>query len=351
MFNLSVGGDVVEVADGISVCYVSEVDYAVMFEKNGEKDTAFFMVASHRTAGIPLEKYLSGGAENLAQIATDATLLAEMKESVAALLEVSKDYRQVFFGCHMLADAHFMEFIEADPRIRAIYMGDSHREATTAIGSTGVYNVNDGCFVHSFATQYGFSYNFAAEPWAYLMVETHGSVSEVYRVNPDATYEISMDRFFRYNDEIIRATSYSAEATAAMLALINEKAGTNHTTLKAARDAGLITAYKTEVDAIAREDFLARLDAAWTALGLIDENTTDLEKAKMIRHDAESLDGIALGQILHALMFAETTASLGENAPGEIVKTADGTLQYVITYRTYEKVNLYRGIGMIPTEN
>ena len=344
-------GTTVEVADGISVCYVSEVDYAVMFEKNGEKDTAFFMVASHRTAGIPLERYLSGDAENLAQISADATLLAEMKESVAALLEVSKDYRQVFIGCHMLGDAHFMEFIEADPRIRAIYMGDSHVEATTAIGSTGVYNVNDGCFVHSFGTQYGFSYNFAAEPWAYLMLETHGSVSEVYRVNPDATYEISMDRFFRYDDESIRATAYSDELEAAILAMLNEKGGTSYATLATARSAGAISKYSSDVTALVRAEFLTRLDAAWTALGLIDENTTDAEKAKMIRYDATSTDSVPIGHVTHALMFAETVAKLGENAPGEIVKTADGILQYVITYRTYEKVNLYRGIGMIPTEN
>ena len=343
-------GDVVEVAEGISVCYVSLTDYVVLFEKNGEKDTAFGMVASHKTAGAPLQKYLSGEATTIQHIGTDASLLQEMKDGVREMLTVSADYKQVFFGCHMLGDSYFSEFFAADSRIRAIFMGDSHVEKDYVIGASGVYNVNDGSFAHTFAKQFGFEYNFAAEPWAYVMLETYGTVSETYHVNPAWEYDISEARFFRYNDEIVRATSYSAEATAAMLALINEKAGTNHTTLKAARDAGLITAYKAEVDAIAREDFLARLDAAWTALGLIDENTTDAEKAKMIRHDAESLDGIALGQILHALMFAETTASLGENAPGEIVKEADGTLLFRVTYRHYDETHLYRGELLTPEE-
>ena len=70
----------------------------------------------------------------------------------------------------------------------------------------------------------------------------------------------------------------------------------------------------------------------------------------MIRHDAESLGEIAIGQILHALMFAETTVKLGENAPGTIVKEADGTLLYCVEYRHYDLKNLYRGELLTPVE-
>ena len=343
-------GDVAAVAEGVSVCYVSMTDYVVLFEKNGEKDTAFGMIASHRTAGAPLEKYLSGGASTIQHIATDATLLQEMKNGVSEMLSVSKDYKQVFFGCHMLGDSYFSEFLATDGRIRALFMGDSHVERDYTIGATGVYNINDGSFAHTFGMQYGFDYNFAAEPWGYVILETHGTVSETYHVNPEQVYDISQAYFFRYNDEEIRAKSYSEEASAAILAMLNEKAGTSYTTLKDARTAGLVTTYKNDVDAIAREDFLARLYTAWTTLGLIDGSTTDLEKAKMIRYDATSLDGIAIGQILHALMFAETTVKLGENAPGTIVKEADGTLLYCVEYRHYDLKNLYRGELLTPVE-
>lgn len=343
-------GDVAAVAEGVSVCYVSMTDYVVLFEKNGEKDTAFGMIASHRTAGAPLEKYLSGGATTIQHIGTDASLLQEMKDGVSEMLSVSKDYKQVFFGCHMLGDTYFSEFLAADGRIRALFMGDSHVERDYTIGATGVYNINDGSFAHTFGMQYGFDYNFAAEPWGYVILETHGTVSETYHVNPTWDYDISEARFFRYNDEEIRAKSYSEDASAAILAMLNEKAGTSYTTLKDARAAGLVTTYKNDVDAIAREDFLTRLYTAWTALGLIDGSTTDLEKAKMIRHDAESLGEIAIGQILHALMFAETTVKLGENAPGTIVKEADGTLLYCVEYRHYDAKNLYRGELLTPVE-
>ena len=70
----------------------------------------------------------------------------------------------------------------------------------------------------------------------------------------------------------------------------------------------------------------------------------------MIRYDATSLDGIALAQITHALMFAETTVKLGENAPGTIVKEADGTLLYCVEYRHYDLKNLYRGELLTPVE-
>lgn len=345
-------GDVAEVVPGVSVCYVSKTDYVVLFDKNGEKDTAFGMVASHRTEGAALEAFLAASyGATIKHVGVYPELLQEMKDSVSEILAVSAEYKQVFLGCHMTSETYFAEFIESDNRIRAIFMGDSHAESGFEIEETGVYSINDGCFVHSFAKQYGFEYNFAAEPWGYVVLETHGTVSDSYRVNPAWQYDISRDYFFRYNDETIRATSYSDALSADILAMLNEKAGTSYTTLKDARNAGLVTTYKTEVDALAREEFLTRLKAAWTTLGLIDENTTDAEMAKMIRYDAESLDGLLIAQITHALMFAETVATLGEDSPGEIIKTEDRTLTYVVNYRIYEPFGLYRCEGVTPTVN
>lgn len=187
--------------DKVSVYYASYSDYVVLFKNDsGEKDVAFMLPAQFKM----WDGYTSGQLK----VVTLTGKEEESKENFDELLTVAKGYRQVYLGGHIMTSL-YTDFIGEHPEIAGVYVGDAHTETDYTYSGLPAYI--EGHFVHSFNTVYGFAYNFAAEPWGYMMIENYGNVSKTYRVHVAADYDTETDIFFRYADAAIRGTTDTAQ--------------------------------------------------------------------------------------------------------------------------------------------
>lgn len=206
--------------DGISVRWEGDADYAVYFDKNGAEDLAFFMMNTFTGTEVYTEifkAYLAGEGEKPAQTMSGVWAYEELaaisEDAFRSLLHASRDYKQIYIGAHYVTGNLWKDRLSASSTVKAIYVGDAHTETDNVYAGVPYYI--DGCFVHSFNTLYDFKYNFAAEPWSYMMLETKTDKAQSYRVHAEMEYCISEGLFFRHKkgDSEVRSHADSAHGT------------------------------------------------------------------------------------------------------------------------------------------
>lgn len=187
----------ISVADNISVYFVTETDYAVLFKDKGEIKTAFLMMNTFASYDEFLDS-LSTDAPHTSLKGSQAfeRTLEISNDAMADLLDYVSDAEQVYIGAHYATGAKLWKEELADAsNVKAIYVGDSHAERDASFQNIPWYI--DGVFYLTFGTHYNFSFNFVAEPWSYMMLETAGDVTNSFRVRPDVEYDMK-DRLCPY---------------------------------------------------------------------------------------------------------------------------------------------------------
>lgn len=191
--------------DGISVYWETDTDYAVYFDKGGTEDLAFFMMNSFTGSETYEEIYrdylLYGDGKEPAQTMSGVWAYPELAEesenALSGLLSASRDYKQIYIGTHYISSV-WKDKIRKNSSVKAIYVGDAHTETDMEYADIPLYI--DGSFSHTFNTLYRFMYNFAAEPWGYMMLESKSDRAESYRVHAEMEYCISEQTFFRHKE-------------------------------------------------------------------------------------------------------------------------------------------------------
>ena len=188
-------GEEVSVADNISVYFVTETDYAVLFKDKGEIKTAFLMMNTYGSYDEFVES-LSTDAPHTTIKGSQAFERTRdiSNDAMAELLDYVSDAKQIYIGAHY-ASGLWQEQLSGQTNVKAIYVGDSHAERDSQY--QGIPWYIDGGFYLTFGTHYNFSFNFVAEPWSYMMLETGRDVSRSYRVRPAIEYNMK-DRLCPY---------------------------------------------------------------------------------------------------------------------------------------------------------
>lgn len=178
-----------KVNDKISLYFVSETDYAVLFNVEGEKDTAFLMLNAFNNYDRYMESQGTASAHTTIKISQSfPESLEETNRLVSELLAYASDYRQIYIGAHYYAEKMWVDALKSSSKVRAIYIGDAHTETDTS--TCGIPMYIDGAFYHTFQKSYNFGFNFASEPLSYMMLETYGDTAKGYRVHPETEYDI-----------------------------------------------------------------------------------------------------------------------------------------------------------------
>ena len=228
-----------KINDKISVYFVTETDYAVLFKVDGEKDTAFLMMNAYNNNDKFLDSQGTADAHTTIKISSSyADSLEETNRAMTELLAYVSDYRQIYVGAHYYSDPMWKDALASSQKIRAIFVGDAHTENDTTYYGNPLFI--DGGFYHSFNHTYAFRFNYASEPLAYMMLETYGDTAESYRVHPDVVYDIAnnpcayfpqtwekTDEFFGttgvYSE--MKLAEYALAAVAYTLSAMEEKGG------------------------------------------------------------------------------------------------------------------------------
>ncbi len=181
-------GEEVSVSDNVSVYFVTETDYAVLFKEAGEIKTAFLMMNTFGSYDEFVES-LSTDAPHTTLKGSQAFARTRdiSNDAMAELLDYVSDAKQVYIGAHY-ATGLWQEQLSGHTNVKAIYVGDSHAERDSQY--QGIPWYIDGGFYLTFGTHYNFSFNFVAEPWSYMMLETGRDVSRSYRVRPAVEYDM-----------------------------------------------------------------------------------------------------------------------------------------------------------------
>ena len=211
----------------------------MLFKVDGEKDTAFLMMNAYNNNDKFLDSQGTADAHTTIKISSSyADSLEETNRVMTELLAYVSDYRQIYIGAHYYSEPMWKDALASSQKIRAIFVGDAHTENDTTYYGNPLFI--DGGFYHSFNHTYGFRFNYASEPLAYMMLETYGDTAEGYRVHPDVVYDIAnkpcayfsqswekTDEFFGTTNVYSKMThaEYALAAVAYTLSAMEEKGG------------------------------------------------------------------------------------------------------------------------------
>lgn len=213
-----------QVTDNISVYFVNETDYAVIFTQNGKKDTAFFMMNTFKDYDRFVASYEDGSEwTTIKGVWGFSDTLAETEAAIAALdAYVGQECRQIYVGAHYYGGTMFDSYFSKTDRVRGFYIGDAHTQTDTSQQGVPVYI--DGCFYETFSDLYNFAFNMAASPNGYMMIETQGDLSRAYRVVAEMSYDITASNTSSYyNQERGKATTDKLFSTDGVYTAMTDK--------------------------------------------------------------------------------------------------------------------------------